>query len=159
MSLLRAELSSLQSVLPAPCLRRVWPPIAHAVDDFMYAQLVRRTHFSPDGALQLRRDADALLAVFSTFHSRPHVPLRRLHESAALLTSPRESRQLLKDVLMSGGNPGGKGGRAPMGEQAAAEAAEVDASLRRKLEERGVYRLSPGEAAELLSCVHDDDEA
>ena len=39
----------------------------------------------------------------------------------------------------------------------AAQRAEHEAALRRRLEERGVFRLGVGEVAELLASVQDDE--
>jgi hypothetical protein len=157
LSVLRAELLGLLTALPPASLRRVWPPIARTVDDFMYRQLVRRCHFSASGAAQLAFDAEAILALFAPFSSRPGAALRLLHESALLLSLPRAPRLELKAALMGGSAAEGAGG-AGGGAASAGGGGEREAPLRRRLVEMGVHRLGVGEAAELLATVYDESE-
>ena len=144
LAMLHAELNGMRASLPPASLRRVWPPIATAVDTLLYSQLVRRAAFSAGGARQLLRDVSALAALFVPLAARPQAALRRLHESCSLLVLPRELRVGLVDAILA---------ETPLQQRRA----EHEASLRRRLEEHGVFRLSLGEAAEILASVHDDE--
>ena len=143
---LHAELSGLRAALPPASLRRVWPPIATAVDTLLYTQLVRRGAFSAAGARQLLRDVSALAALFVPLAVRPQAALRRLHESCQLLALPRPTRLALVEAILAE-TPSQMQGRH-----------EHEAALRRRLEEYGVFRLGLGEAAEILASVHDAEE-
>ena len=96
------------------------------------------------GVKQLQRDVAALSAVFDdALPAAPHVTLRRLHESCQLLGVDKPTRERLLGLLL-------------MDTPAAARRAEHQASIRRELEAAGAYHLGPGEAAELLSSVHEE---
>ena len=143
---LHAELSGMRAALPPASLRRVWPPIATAVDTLLYTQLVRRGAFSAAGARQLLRDVSALAALFVPLAARPQAALRRLHESCQLLALPRPTRLALVEAILAE-TPSQMQGRH-----------EHEAALRRRLEEHGVFRIGLGEAAEILASVHDAEE-
>ena len=64
-SRLNAEINGLRRSLPPASLRRISLPIAAAVDELLYTQLVRRSSFSVGGARQLARDVSALSALFA----------------------------------------------------------------------------------------------
>ncbi len=142
---LHAELSGMRAALPPSSLRRVWPPIATAVDTLLYTQLVRRGAFSAAGARQVLRDVSALAALFVPLAARPQAALRRLHESCQLLALPRPTRLALVEAILAE-TPSQVQGRL-----------DHEATLRRRLEECGVFRLGLGEAAEILASVHDAD--
>jgi len=140
---LQAEFDGMGSALPQACLRRVWPQIGAAVDEILYTQLVRQATFSPSGARQLLRDVGALERRFLAFTSKPQAALRRLHESCGLLALPDATRAELVAAILTDTPPH-------------AQQREHEASLRRRLEEHGVFRLSVGEAREILDSVHSD---
>ena len=144
-SRLHAELHGLRQSLPAASLRRVWPPIAAAVDELLYNQMVRRSTFSEGGARQLRRDVAALVALFQPFTPTPHAHLRRMHESVQLLTLDAPVRRSLAGELLGDTPP------QPQRE-------EHEAALRRRLElSAGVFRLTLGEAVEVLTSLVEDE--
>lgn len=147
-SRLNAELHGLRQSLPPSSLRRVWPPVAAAVDELLYSQLVRRSTFSSGGARQLHRDVSALVALFHPLTPNPHASLRRLHESVQLLTLDGTTRRALTNDLLGDTPP-------------QPQRDEHEAGLRRRLEQLcGVYRLTLGEVVELLtSLVDEEDEA
>ena len=143
LSKLNAELNGLRASLPRASLRRVWPPIATAVDTFIYTQLVRRAAFSAGGVRQLLRDVGALAALFVPLGARPQTALRRVHESCQLVGLAPAARAALVDVLLSETPP-------------QPHQHEHAMRLQLALEEVGVYRLTVGEAAEILASVHED---
>ena len=71
--------------------------------------------------------------------------LRRLNESCALLTLERAARTELRELLLAETPP-------------LAQRVEHDLMLRRRLEEQQVFRLSVGEAQELLASVQEEGE-
>jgi hypothetical protein len=143
LSRLSAEMHGAHSSLPPASFQRVLLPIATAIDEFLYAQVVRRATFSLGGIRQLSRDVGALCALFQPLSAKPHT-LRRLHESCQLLCLDAYARSdLLRCLLMD---------TPPQPQRA-----EHEASLRRRLEDWDVFRLSLGEVAELLAGAHEDD--
>ena len=101
LSRLNAELGGLRRWLPPASLRRVWPPIAAAIDELLYTELVRRASFSAGGVHQLSRDMGALADLFAPLLAAhgaggsSHGALHRLHESCQLLTLGRAAREQL----------------------------------------------------------------
>lgn len=113
---------------------------------------MRKSHFSADGAAQLRHDAGALLALFAPFTSRPQASFRRLDESCKVLTLPAARRTELLDLLLEVRAPPAASDPPPFaGSPTAADSTAVRvASI---LETEGVYRLGAGEVRELLASV------
>jgi hypothetical protein len=152
LSRLNAELGGLRRWLPPASLRRVWPPIAAAIDELLYTELVRQASFSAGGVHQLSRDMGALADLFAPLLAAhgaggsSHGALHRLHESCQLLTLGRAAREQLLGLILVDTPP-------------LAQRLEHEGMLRRKFEERGVFRLSAGEVAELLASVQDDSDA
>ena len=140
---LSAEIHGLRAALPPATLRRVWPPIAAAIDEMLYTRVVRKAAFSPRGVSQLRRDVSALAAIFEPLvvSAGSGVVLRRLHDSCTLLTLNTERRTRVLNLALSDSPP-------------LAQRAEHEGRLQALIEGAGVHFLRVGEATELLASVH-----
>lgn len=104
---------------------------------------MRRTSFSRGGTQQLLRDVAALAALFGPLGAAPHSVLHRLNESCTLLSLGVTARSELLAAILAPPAPDARRG-------------EHEARLRRRMEAAHVFRLSVGEAAELLSSSYAD---
>ena len=120
----------------------MWLATATAIDDLLYTQVVRRSSFSSSGVLQLQRDVGALAALFQPLCSPHKAPLQRLNECCRLLSLDATVRTELLTVLLTD-------------TPEHSHRAEHESHMRRQLESVSVFRISVGEAVEVLACLQE----
>ena len=86
-------------------LRRVCRQLCHAIQTFLWDQLLVRNSFSTAGATQLKTDLNALCATIDQYvgSSQAERGMRRLHDGVALLSLPVKSE--IPRVQISAADP------------------------------------------------------
>lgn len=91
--LLTDYLTFLHSALDKVPLRRITRQLCHAIQNFLWDQLLVRSSFSTSGATQLQTDVNAIYAAIDRYVGTGQAErgMRRLHDGIALLALPVKS--------------------------------------------------------------------
>ncbi|XP_061418977.1 RAD50-interacting protein 1 [Lethenteron reissneri] len=134
---LRDRLLQMERQLSAELFATLWVAVAEKLDIFLYEEVILANHFNEGGAAQLQFDMMRnLFPLFAQYCKRPENYFKHVKEACLVLTLGVGPALLLREVLNSWANEGGKEDDLSDGEQSQHTAFK-------SLNEMGIYKLSP----------------